>query len=131
MSYAGTLTMPSNFVVMQEEEMMYLEGGVWNTYSGKSALIQLTNMAADIVGWAGTAAALGKLFLGGTLTASSGVGALVAFCAAVGLSASIVLAINSAVHFGFALFYYGKYKSYKVNTSTAFGKTIYLGVEKA
>ncbi len=27
MSYAGTLTMPSSFAVMEEDEMMYLEGG--------------------------------------------------------------------------------------------------------
>ncbi len=28
MSYAGTLTMPSNFVAMEEDEMMYLDGGI-------------------------------------------------------------------------------------------------------
>jgi len=34
MSYAGTLAMPSNYVVMDEDEMMYLEGGALGTYSG-------------------------------------------------------------------------------------------------
>lgn len=28
MSYAGTLTMPSNYFVMADDEMMYLEGGL-------------------------------------------------------------------------------------------------------
>lgn len=28
MVYAGTLTMPSNYVIMNEEEMLYLEGGI-------------------------------------------------------------------------------------------------------
>ncbi len=33
MSYAGTLTMPSNYVVMDEDEMMYLEGGRFTVYT--------------------------------------------------------------------------------------------------
>ncbi len=37
MTYDGTLVMPSSYAVMEEDEMMYLEGGAWTVQTlGKS-----------------------------------------------------------------------------------------------
>lgn len=46
MCYEGTMSLPSSYVTMNEEEMTYVEGGIDKTYSGKS-------------GWAAAAALIG------------------------------------------------------------------------
>lgn len=64
MCYEGTLVMPSNCVVMDEEEMTYVEGGGVNTYTGtakNASIFCQSQMAAWwllAAGWGGKTALL-------------------------------------------------------------------------
>ena len=63
MCYDGTLVMPSNCVVMDEEEMTYVEGGAY--YSGKDCrqiCAALVGSGAAMILAAGTAAIASKIF---------------------------------------------------------------------
>lgn len=129
MCYDGALVMPSSYAVMNEDEMTYVEGGA--TYRGKAALNQLTNMAAVVLGYAGTVASLARVLTGGLVASGTGIGCVVALAATLGLSASLALCAYNSVCLGMAAYYYVKYKAFKVNSVSSCGYTIYTYVGKA
>lgn len=81
MCYDGALVMPISYAVMDEEEMVYLEGGA--TYVEKGTAKKLANLAgaymaswfALAVGYTGTAAAAVATAVGVGLGVISGIGA--------------------------------------------------------
>lgn len=133
MTYGGALVMPSSYAMMDEEEMMYLEGGA--IYRGSKALNELTNMAATIFGYACTCVVLAKVM--GTAVAASvtGIGIVIAIGtaigAAIGISYSLFMATESLVYFGFAAMYYVKYNAFEMEKETTFGCTRYTYVGRA
>ena len=129
MCYDGALVMPSSYAVMDNDEMTYVEGGA--TYRGKAALNELTNMAAVVLGYAGTSATLAKVLTGGLVASGTGVGVVVALAATLGLSASLALGVYSTICLGIAAFYYVKDRAFKVNSVTTCGFTIYTYAGKA
>lgn len=85
MCYDGALVMPSSYAVMDEEEMMYLEGGsVITSYSTAK------NASTYLMGKAGYYAALGA---GGTLAATA---ALASVVGAVGAGSAAALCYSMA-----------------------------------
>lgn len=68
MCYEGTLAMPSNYVVMDSEEMTYVEGGGTLTVDlNKAAVSKIMNAVADTA-YATVAAALCPASWGAVLT---------------------------------------------------------------
>ena len=129
MCYDGALVMPSNYAVMNEDEMMYVEGGA--VYKGNSALLELTNMASVVLGYAGTSFSLAKVLTGGLISSGTGVGCVVALAAALGLSAALSLTVYNSICLGLATYYYVKYKAFNVKSVSVFGYTMYTYVGKA
>ena len=80
MCYDGALVMPNKFVVMDAEEMTYVNGGAYKTYRNNAALIELTNMFASAVGWGSITLSLVKLC---AASAATGFGLAVAVAASV------------------------------------------------
>lgn len=91
MCYDGALVMPNNYAVVDEEEMTYVEGGGWSSYTGLEAIGIISAMCGAAVG---TGALAGKAAaFTGALAASSNpvgwIGALIgafATCGLVGLT---------------------------------------------
>ncbi len=50
MCYDGALVMPSSYAVMDEDEMMYVEGGATNSIYGTAKYLA-KQAAANMVGW--------------------------------------------------------------------------------
>lgn len=73
MCYDGTLVMPSNFVVVSDEEMTYVEGGSTAVVYGTASNIRTRLSSLIALSLAGTAdgAAIGAL-IGGPLGAAAG-----------------------------------------------------------
>ncbi len=119
MCYDGALVMPSNYAVMSEEEMTYVEGGgsitinrttikkalasIWATISGVSTMAWLANKSAAQIGAkiAGAAFKVGKALLrvggfGGFVlqAAAFAVAGVVAACA---MTIGIIYATNSTM----------------------------------
>lgn len=118
MCYDGTLVMPSSYVVMDGEEMTYVEGGGWGAYKGLEALGQIL----AICGAGATCAILTKK-AGEALvaSASTGVGLVLSLGLAVGVSLGIVA---SACEFGLAVCAAGlmikSYNKYKKFSKSGF-----------
>jgi len=102
MTYA--MTLDNSWELMTEDEMYDVNGG-WTTYQGSSAWIEITNMIANIVGWAGLSVSLVKTLLAGAITFASVVGALVAIASAIGLGVLITMTLVNSVTLGFAIVY--------------------------
>ncbi len=84
MCYDGALVMPSSYVVMNEEEMTYLDGGTsYTTYKGNKAWVQISKMMMSVSTWAGTTKNLIAAAAGSSAT---GVGLVIAVVAALGAS---------------------------------------------
>lgn len=86
MNYVGTLTLPNNYVLMNEEEIMYLEGGAtYDMY--KTASAGCTYLSAMAVAFAAEAVGCGAVAAAGAATVIVGIlgGAGAALC---GLMAS-------------------------------------------
>ncbi|NCC55184.1 MAG: hypothetical protein EOM11_06855 [Erysipelotrichia bacterium] len=64
--------MPNNYVVMNSEEMTYVDGGA--TFRGSAALFELTNMLGVVLGYAGSVGALAKVLGGGLVASGTGIG---------------------------------------------------------
>lgn len=126
MTYGGALVMPSSYAMMDEEEMMYLEGGA--IYRGNQALKELTNMAATVFGYAGSCATFGKAMVSGIVTCQTGIGILIAIGAEIGLAYSLFMSIHSLVNFGLAALYYVKYNAFEMESETTCGLTTYTYV---
>ena len=122
MCYDGALVMPSNYAVMSEDEMMYVDGGkaitinrttirnaiasVWATISGISTIAWLANKSAGQIGkLIGKAAfSVGKAllrvkgFAGFALqSAACAIAGIVAACA---ITIGIVYVTNSSMTIG-------------------------------
>ncbi len=119
MCYDGALVMPSNYAVMDEEEMTYVEGGgsitinrktidkalssIWSAIGSVSTVAWLTNKSAAQIGAkiAGAAFKVGKAllsvsgFAGFALQAAAA--ALAGVVAACALTIGIVYATNSTM----------------------------------
>ncbi len=50
MTYDGALVMPSSYAVMDEDEMMYVDGG-WSTYRGWNGWAKVSTMMASVGTW--------------------------------------------------------------------------------
>ncbi len=83
MCYDGALVMPSSYAVMDEEEMTYVEGGAWSTYTGNYAIIGITCMLGASYTCGSAVAKLGKALCA---SACSGWGLVIAIACAVGIS---------------------------------------------
>lgn len=83
MCYDGTLVMPSSYAVMSEEEMTYVEGGSWSSYTGWDAIAQLTVIAGCAYT---TGAAMKKVGASILATASTAIGLIAAVSLVVGFS---------------------------------------------
>lgn len=126
MTYGGALVMPSSYAMMDEEEMMYLEGGA--IYRGKQAFNELTNMAMTVFGYAGSSVTFAKALVDGVMTGATGIGLVIAIGAMIGLSYSLVMSMHSLVYFSFAASYYVKYNAFEMESVTTFGLTTYTYV---
>jgi len=89
--------MPSNYALMSEEEMTYVEGGGWSTYKGLEALAGITTMCGAGFVAAGLTKAAGEALVA---SACTGVGLV----AAIGLACGVALGITAtAYQFGMAV----------------------------
>lgn len=99
--YARAIQMPSSYVVMDAEEMTYLEGGGYVAYRGWEAWQKITFMVATVCSWAGTAAHL--MSVAAASVCATAVGTLIAVVQALGAMLSIVAAGVQGVMVGTAL----------------------------
>lgn len=72
MTYDGALVMPSNFTLMNEEEMTYLEGGGTFTLKMNKAAVKYIAQVAGTVAIASVTAAMGATGIGAIVTNALG-----------------------------------------------------------
>jgi len=119
MTYA--MTLDNSWELMTEDEMYDVNGGSTQTYVGGAAVKEITNMLANVAGWATLAFKFGAFLLGGTLTFATGVGAIVAFASAMGLAWSLALTAINAITTIMAIGFYFSDGGFKVTNIGLFG----------
>lgn len=88
------MVLPRNYVEIEEEEMMYLDGG-WTTVTGWGAARELTNILASIGAWYASAAALLAKTATFAVAGATVIGAAGAILSALGASGSLLgVALN-------------------------------------
>lgn len=123
MTYDGTLVMPSNFVVMNDTEMTYLEGGKVVTVTGQAS--KLKNIAAGFMtAWASLT---GGYTYSAAAAVASGVGVAVGVIAGIGASYCAFAANEYRAAFNYFSTRTGNTNIYKMNTISFVG--IITGVE--
>ena len=125
---ACALQFPSNYVLMDTEEMEYLDGGGWQTYKGADALRQLTVMAGQAFGYYGTSVRLGQVCLA---TAATGWGLVLAMAQALGATVSFAAGSTQAVFFAAALLYYREERKFDAFDVSIWMWSGTLGVRRA
>lgn len=128
-SNAVALQMPSSYVLMSNEEMEYIEGGTWKSYTGTAALGKLSEMIFTTIGLSISTAKLGSLSLG---LASTGLGVFSALACAIGAAWSAGPASINALMTGTAAYYYYKYNGFSLNSSIVpvIAETFYSGIRR-
>ena len=119
-----TMNLPRNYVEIEEEEMMYLDGGT--TYRGFAAARQISNMIAASIGWALSASKLSKYCLA---AAGSCVGLAISVICALGVSMSVVNSIWGLAMVGAAMYYYRRQGGFKSTEVSVFGYTLWSYVK--
>jgi hypothetical protein len=99
----ATLQLPMHYVVIENDEMEYLDGGSWNTFRGGAALSQLSVIAGQAFDHAVAAGTLAKVAGIGVAAGKTGVGLVVAVAAALGTTLAIASTGIHAAWFGLAL----------------------------
>ena len=82
------LTLPMNYVELEQEEMMYLDGGA--SYRGYNAWLQISHLVGTAFGWFRSAAVMAAK--AGAYVAT-GWGTVISMFQALGASASVISAI--------------------------------------
>ena len=109
MSYAGALVMPSNFVIVDENEMIYVEGGkvTTTTYTNKSGYLMMYGLAVAL----GANASYGGYLTAGIVATGVGVPLAVLTAATAGWQAWYAGKLVDAASDAEVLYpRYGKYK---------------------
>ncbi|SFO08633.1 hypothetical protein [Proteiniclasticum ruminis] len=83
------MVLPRNYVEIEEEEMMYLDGG-WTTVRGWLAANELNNILLSIGGWYKSAAALLVKTATYSVAGATVIGAAAAILSALGASGSLL-----------------------------------------
>lgn len=91
--YEGALVMPGSFSMIDEEEMMYLEGGAYTTYTGWQAWNKIAAIVCKVATWCGTAYMLANV--AGACVCATPVGTIAAVVSALG---SVFAMASAGVH---------------------------------
>ena len=122
----SSLVLPKKFVELDREEMTYVDGGGTTIYRGWDTIMEITNMIANVIGWGALALKCGAFLLEGAAIAVSGVGAVLAFVSAIGLSWSLAMAIINLITTIMAIGFYLNNGGFKVTNFGLFGFGINL-----
>ena len=94
------LVLPNNYVELEQEEMMYLDGG--EAYRGLGAWFQISRMLGTSFGWY---VSVGKLAAAAAGSAATGIGSAYAVLAACGATGSLISALWNTAMVGAAVLY--------------------------
>jgi RHS repeat-associated protein len=96
----------------------YLSTGNWSTHIVKdgSAIVQITFMIANIVGWGKLSVFLVKTLIAGAITTATIVGALLAIASAIGLGWALTMTVVNSVYLFKAIAYTNLYGGFQSRT---------------
>lgn len=114
MCYDGALVMPSSYAVMDEEEMMYVEGGKFSWAAAKGlAVTALTAVVSGIVGYGVKKSCIGAAMkAAGAWVANVIDTTIIAIMCYPGKAAAIAFGVVALGCIGYAVYKVGKKKKY-------------------
>jgi hypothetical protein len=121
----SNLVLPTSGYELDREEMSYVEGGAISTYRGFEAVLEITDMIANVVGWAGLSSKLITAALA-SAAASGGWAVVASVLLALGGAASIAMAGVNLCTAVMAIGFFIADNGFKVESYSVFGFGLYL-----